>query len=210
MTLCFIPSEKSVATLDPVDQAMIRAQTLLEKTAPSDPDAHERRFEFFTKAATRAPFLALDKAETDKREWVGQKICVKDALKTILPSKIMVAINHKLDDIQRIMSGAAKVEGFKSFWYSHAAGNKHVAQFCVTRIPQWGVSRFETYFVEITAQFDSSAVFGMSKTSNSMKARYSFQQYSVSTDFLLKEMQVNPTVAVSEIDEWMRSAKAIE
>ena len=209
MALFFIPSEKSVATLDAVDQAMVRAQTLLEKTAPSDPDAHEKRFEFFTKSAAQAPFLALDKAETDKRVWVGQKICVKDALKTILPSTIMVAINHKLDDIQRIMSGSARVEGFKSFWYSHAAGNKHVAQFCVTRIPQWGVSRFETYFVEITAEFDSSAVFGMSKTSNSMSARYCFQQYSVSTDFLLREMQINPQQAVKEMDEWMRSAKAI-
>ena len=189
---------------------MVRAQTLLEKAAPSGPDAHKKRFEFFTKAAARAPFLALDKAESDNRAWVNEKVCVKDALKSILPSTIMDAIENKLDDIQTIMSASARDEGFRNFWYSHDADKRHVAQFCITRIPKWGVSHFETYFVEITAEFDSSVVFGMSKTSNSMKARYCFQQYSVSTDYLLKEMQVNSGEAVSEINQWMRSAKKIK
>ena len=204
-----VPSEKRVATMDDVDQALVRAQTLLQKKMPTDPDAHEERFLFFTKAAMKAPFLALDKSETDSRRWVDQRMCVKDALKKILPNVIMDAVTNKLDDIQKIISGKAKVESFKTFWYAKAGGSRHVAQFCINRIPKWGVSRFEVYFVDIQADFSSGAVFGISSTSNSMEARFCFQQYSTNTAFLLKEMQTNVEQVRDEMAEWEAETKSI-
>ena len=207
MALIVVPSDKRVAKMEDIDQAMVRAQTLLQKKMPTDPDAHEERFKFFTETALKAPFLSLDKSETDRQTWSNKKMSVKDVLKTILPSVIMAAIESKTSALQSIIDGSAKISGFTSFWYSHAEDDKHVAQFCINRIPQWGVSRFEIYFVEIKASFSSSAVFGIASTSNFMEARFCLQQYSVSTTFLLEEMRLKPEEVKEEMDNWDAATK---
>ncbi len=209
MSLIIVPSEKRLATMGDIDQALVRAQTLLQKKMPTDPDAHKERFRFFTQAAMKAPFLALDKSETDSQTWRNKSMTVKDTLNKVLPKVIMEAIEPKLGGIQAVMSGSAKIKDFPSFFWSHESGEKHVAQFCIHRIPNWGVSALEVYFVEIHAEFSSGAVFGISSTSNELKARFCFQQYSTNTAFLLQEMRTNPDQVRNEMDEWDRAAKSI-
>ena len=157
----------------------------------------------------KAPFLALDKSETDRQTWKDKKMCVKDVLNEVLPRAIMEAVAPKLKAIQSIIDGSAKIKNFTSFWYSGESGNKHVAQFCIKRIPQWGIGRFEVYFVDIKASFSSSAVFGIASTSNLMETRYCFQQYSTNTAFLLQEMRTNVKEVRDEMEEWNRTAKSI-
>ena len=209
MALILVPSEKPVVKMEDIDQAMVRAQILLQKKMPTDPDAHEERFRFFTQAAMKAPFLSLDKSEADKQTWRDKKMSVKDVLNAVLPTVIIRAVESKLGAIQAIMDGSAKIKGFTSFWYSHEEGNKHVVQFCINRIPKWGVSRFEIYFVEIKASFSSSAVFGIASTSNFMEARFCIQHYSANTVFLLEEMRVKPDQVKDEMEEWDAETKAI-
>lgn len=209
MALIVVPSEKALAEMNLYEQAMVRAQTLLSKKIPTDPDAHEKRFQFFTQAAMKAPFLALDRSESDSQKWIDQKMCVKDVLETVLPAAVMESITPKLKAIQDIMDGSPKIKSFTSFWYSHESGNKHVAQFCIVRIPNWDICKFEIYFVDIKASFSGQAVFGIASITNSMEVRYCFQQYSASTDFLLKEMETNPDQVQDEMEEWDKTSKSI-
>lgn len=209
MEFVLVPSEKPLATMEDVDQAMIRAQTLLQKGTPTDSNQHEERFRFFTQAAMKAPFLTLDKSETDSQTWKDKKMCVKDVLNEVLPLAIMASVAPKLEAIQGIIDGSAKIKDFTSFWYSKESGNKHVVQFCIKRIPQWGKSQFEVYFVDIKASFSSSAVFGIASTCNFMEARYCFQQYSTNTAFLLQEMRTNVKEVRDEMEGWNRMTKSI-
>ena len=210
MALILVPSDKPVVQMDDVGQAMVRAQTLLQKNMPTDPDAHEERFRFFTEAATKAPFLVLDDSYSDKQTWKDQKMCVKDALKIVLPAVIWAAVEGKMPAIQGIIDGSAKIKGFTSFWWSRESGSKHVAQFCINRIPNWGESRFEVYFVDITATFSSTAVCGISSTSTYMEARFNYLQYTTNTAKLLQEIRTTDVDQVrNEMEEWERANKVI-
>ena len=211
MSLFLVPSNKALSEMHEVEQAMIRAQTLLQKKMPTDPDKHKERFEFFTRTAMRAPFLALDKSETDKQTWSNKKMSVEDTLEKLLPTNIMTAVKSKMSEVQRIMDGSAKIRDFNSFWYAKESDDKHVAQFCITRIPNWDVCRFEVYFVEIKASFSSTAVFGIASTSNYLEARYCFNAYSVNTSFLLQEMKTNttPEKVQEEMEAWDKETKIV-
>ena len=192
-----------------INQALVRAHTLLMKKVPSGPDEHEERFRFFTQTAAKAPFLALDCSQTDTQTWSDRRMSVKDALEALLPSAVMSDISPKLGAIQSVMDGSAKVKGLTSFFYSQESGNKHVAQFCIFRIPKWDISYFEVHFVEVKAYFDSWAIFGIASTTNRMDARYCYQKYSTNTAFLMQEMKTNPEKVRDEMDEWDQAVKAI-
>lgn len=192
-----------------VDKALVRAQTLLQEKMPMDPDAHDERFLFFTKAAAKAPFLALDHSETGNQSWTDVKMSVKDALKSLLPSPLMEGILPKLRGIQSIIDGSAKIKGITSFFYTHESGSKHVAQFCIYRIAAWGISNFEVYFVEINAAFDSSAIFGIDFTSTNMNARYCYQKYSTNTTFLMQEMKTDPEQVQKDMEKWDQTVKSV-
>ena len=201
-----VPSDKSVAELNDVDKALVRALFLLQKDMPTDPDAHEERFRYFSESAMRAPFLVLEMSEGDSQTWKDKEMTVKDVLAVVLPKVIMAAISPKLPAIQDIIDSAAEIGGLGSFFCSRQEGNKRVMQFFINHIEEWGKKRLGVYFVEIKASFNTEAWFGIvSSTSNFLEARFCTQKYITNTDFLLNEMQSDPAQVDKQMEEWAKT-----
>ena len=152
----------------------------------------------------------LDLCESDDQTWVDKEMSVSEALQKMLPDLIMKAIKHKLDIIQEIIDGTAKIKGLSTVWYSHESGKKHVAQFKIIRIPRWNVSSFEVYFVEIKAEYDAVARFGINVRSNKLEVRYHKQRYSTNTQVLFQEMRARFSEVKNdrEMEEWEETTKS--
>ena len=202
---CIVPPGKEFKELGDIEQAMVRAQQLLTEGIPTDKDQEKERFDYFVKRASTAPFLALDKTRSDKRHWHRAGINVEKALDSILPSTIMKTLKEKsLPDIQAIMEGTAKVSNFTTFFWAKDSGDKKLIEFAILRQPSWEVSKFEVYYVEIEAKFESSGTFGIYSTSYDLYAKYCINEYSVLTSFLLAEMQVDPEKAKNAMEAWFK------
>ena len=72
------------------------------------------------------------------------------------------------------------------------------------RLSSFQACKFEVYYVEIEAKFDSCVKFGITNTSYDLHAKYCIYEYSVLTSFLLTEMKVEPEQAKEEMDEWLK------
>ena len=203
--ICIVPPGKAFKELGDIEQAMVRAQQLLTEGIPTDKDREKDRFDYFVKTASTAPFLTLDKTKSENRHWHQAEINVEKALDTILPLTIMKALKEKsLPDIQAIMEGTAKVSNFTTFFWAKDSGDKKLIEFAILRQPSWEVSKFEVYYVEIEAKFESSGTFGFFSTSYDLHAKYCIFEYSVLTSFLLAEMKIEPEKAKEEMAEWYK------
>ena len=203
--ICIVPPGKTFADLTEVDETLVRAQQLLTDEIPTGKGKEKERFDYFVERASRAPFLALNKTRSDDRHWHQAGINVEEALDAILPFTIMKTLKEKsLPDIQTIMEGTAKVSSFMTFFWAKASEEKKLMEFAILRQPNWGVSKFEVYYVEIEAKFTSSGTFGIYSTSYDLYAKYCINEYSVLTPFLLAEMKVEPEKAKEEMAEWYK------
>ena len=203
--ICIVPPGKTFAELTEVDETLVRAQQLLTDGIPTGKGRERERFEYFVERASTAPFLALDRTQSDDRHWHQAGINVAEALFAILPFTIMKTLKEKsLPDIQAIMESTAKVSSFTTFFWAKDSGGKKLMEFAILRQPSWEVSTFEVYYVEIEAKFESSGTFGIYSTSYDLYANYCINQYSVLTSFLLAEMQVEPEKAKNAMEAWYK------